>query len=36
MRNTDGTTPEVLFSGTMKPGATNLTTNINGANFLTH
>lgn len=36
MRNTDGTTPEVLFSGTMKPGGTNLTRNINGANFLSH
>ena len=36
MRNIDGTTPEVLFSGTMKPGGTNVTKNINGANFLSH
>ena len=36
MRNTDGTTPEVLFTGTMKVGGTNISRNVNGANFLSH
>lgn len=36
IRNADGTTPEVLFSGTLKGGGGSITTSKNGMNFHSH